>query len=157
MPLEPFRIEIQRWRDIQDVRIGGPLQMRDAQLRTQKRPPHVDALHQIKPLHFGVDSPGQLNRTGIVDQHVDPSERCDRLLDCRLHLLLKPNIGDTRQPASTRRFNLGDSCMHRARQLRMRDVGLGHHRHIGPLPSRPQRDRLPNPPAGSGDQQCLPT
>ena len=52
--LEPFGLHVERRRQIQDVRVGGLLQVRNARLGDQERAARVDLVHQVEALHVGL-------------------------------------------------------------------------------------------------------
>ncbi len=83
--LEPMRPQVQRWRQVQYVRVaagsGGAEQVWQARLRAQERAAHVDAEHQVEALHGSCQRAGEADRAGIVDQDVDAPELRNRLLD----------------------------------------------------------------------------
>ena len=92
-------------------------------------------MHQVESFERCVESSRQLDRTGVVDQDVDPAEPLDRRINSRPHLVLETNIGDTGQRLSPGILDLLDRRMNRPRQFRMRLIGLGHHGDGGPVAS----------------------
>ena len=74
MVLEPSGLHVERWRQIQDVRIFGQLQVRNAHFGDEERAARIDLVHQIIALHVGLQRAGELDGAGIVDADVDAAE-----------------------------------------------------------------------------------
>ena len=58
--------------------------MGEAGLGTGKCPARINLLHQIKAFHRGRQCPGEADRTGIVNQHINPAERFNGSVHCPL-------------------------------------------------------------------------
>ena len=152
---EPALLHIERRRKHQNVRIGGPLEMRDRQLRDDEGAARVDRVHEIEPLDVGMLHVGEVDGAGIVDENVDAAERCDRSLNRARNLLLVADVDGERQRAAARGLDLGRRGMDRPRQLRVGQVGLGDHGNIGMVARRPARNRETDAARSAGDEQGL--
>ncbi len=94
---KPLRAHIQRRRQVQNVRIGGLFQMRDAGFRSDERAARIDAVHQIVALHVGLDRARQADRRGVVDADIDAAELRDRF-GHRVHYIgFVAHVDDQRQ------------------------------------------------------------
>ena len=148
-------VHVERRRQVEDVRVGGLLQMRNAHLRHQERAARVDLVHQVVALHVGLQRAGELDGAGIVDADVDAAEGLDGSCDGVGDLRLLADVADDRQRLAAGLLDLLGRRVDRARQLRMRLGGLGRDRHIGAVARRPQRDGQPDAARAAGDEQRL--
>ncbi len=78
MVAEPFRVEVQRRRQRQDVRIAPGacrrVEVRQARLRTEERAADIDVEHQVETLHRRRERAGEADRARVVDEDVDAAE-----------------------------------------------------------------------------------
>ena len=92
-----------QWRgQVEDVRVGGFLQMGQAQLAGHEGAATVDLMHQVVGLHGGGFGAGQGDGTGIVDQNVDAAKGVYGLVHGGLQLFLVANIPHAGQGCATR-------------------------------------------------------
>ena len=62
-------------------------------------------MHKVIFIHWGFDSSSELYGTGIVDEDVEAAKFGYGLLNCMLHLFLRPDIDNARQTRTTSRFD----------------------------------------------------
>ena len=129
--------------------------MRDGVVRDHVRAAHIDSEHQIEPLGRGRLHAGQVNGARIVDQHVQTAVGLDGPPDAVRHLLLGPDVERDGKGFPSRLLHLFGRRMDRARQFRVRVLGLARHHDIGSVARAPERDGLPDPAACAGDQNRL--
>ncbi len=155
MVAEPARRHIERRRKHQHMRIGRLLQMRNAGLRNEIGAPRIDLVHQVEPLHVGLQGAGQLDRACIVHADIDTAEPRHRLRHRIGHLIVISDIANDRQCLATRLLDLVRRRIDRARQFRMRLRCFRGHGDIGAIARRAQCDRQPDPAARARDEQRL--
>ena len=103
---EPFRVEVERRGEREDVRIAPRgrrrLEMRQAGLRAEERAAHVDAEHQVEALHRRRGGAGEADRARVVDEDVDAAEALRGRLDRGLHRVFVADVAGDRQRVAAR-------------------------------------------------------
>src|SRR5712692_850114 len=90
---EPPRVQVERRRQRQDMRVGRALQMRQAGARAEISAAQIDADHQVEALHRRLERAGEADGRGVVDEDVDAAEALDRRLDRAHHLVFLADVG----------------------------------------------------------------
>jgi hypothetical protein len=78
---EPALLQVERRRQVQDVRVRGLQQVRHARLGAGEGAARVDLVHEVVALHRRLEGAGEADGARVVDENVDAAERRDRLLD----------------------------------------------------------------------------
>ncbi len=152
---KPALLHLQRRGDRQQMRVGGLQQMRQGLLRHQEAAAGIDRVHQVKALERRGEDRRQVDRAGIVDADVDAAKARYRRRHGGVDLFFEADIAQQRQRMPTGRFDLRGRGVDRARQDRVRQVGLGGDCHVGPVLGRPQRNRQANAARGATDKKGL--
>ncbi len=95
--LEPFRLQPDRRRQRQDVRVVPADHVRDAGLRHGVGAAHLDAVHQVEPLERHLLDRAEVDRRGVVDADVDAAELLDGLGHRAVHRVAVTDVADDRQ------------------------------------------------------------
>jgi hypothetical protein len=152
MRREPPRVEIERRRNHQHVRVGRAGQVRQTGLRTHEGAAGVHLMHQVEPLDRRVPRARQADGGGVVDEDVDSAERLDGPGHGLLDVRLVPDVDGDRERTPTCPFDIFRGALNRTRQLRMRRGGLCSDDDLRAIARGPQRDGLPDAAAGAGDE-----
>ncbi len=151
----PLRIEVRRWSQCQDVRVGRLQQPWQAGLRADETAARVDLMHQVKALHWRVQRAAQPDRTGVVDQDVQAAEGVHGRRDGSPHLLLVADVAPDRKCMTAGGLDLGSDAVDGARKPGIGDRRLGRDRDVGAVARRTQRNGATDAAGGTGDEQSL--
>ena len=137
--LEPPRPHVERRRQVEHVRVGGLAQVGQAGPRAEVGAAHVDAVHQVEALHRRVERPVReiaealLTRTSMPPKvstvFATAASTCSSAR-------MSQTSGSARPPACSISRGRG---VDRPGQLRVRPVGLGRDRDVGPVAPRRAR------------------
>src|SRR5580658_2200766 len=128
------------------MRVVCGLQMRDAGLAHQEGPPDVYTLDQIVTLYFRLFRSRDIDRAGIVDQHIQLPEMSDRLRYHFPDLVLEPDITMQGQDFAVPGCgNLLCGGIDRSFQLWIGFSGLADDGDIGALRRKADRNSLADP------------
>ena len=137
------------------MRVGRPLQVRDAGLGGQEGPARIDLVHQVVALHVRRLGAGQADGRGVVDADVDAAELGRRLLHRLEHIGVVAHVDDQRQGVAAGFLDLLGGRIDGAGQVLVRLGGLGGDGDIGPVAGGAQRDGQADAAAGAGDEEGL--
>ena len=152
MRRQPFRPEIERRRQTDDMTAAGPAQQGEGGLGANEHGAGIHLLHEIVPLDRRVGHVGELDRAGVVDQGVELAEFLFDGGHQGGDLKLIPDVDLQRQcpnPAGPHFLSHG---MDGAGQLGVRFGGLGRNDDIRAFPGRGECDGPADAPAGAGDE-----
>ena len=124
-------------------------------MRGKKSGAHVHLPHQVETPDRGVEGAGQIDRAGIVDQHIDATEMLCRLLHRSLQRQLVAHIQLNRQCPSARLLHFRSDAVYRAGQFGMRFRRLASDHHLRAIPRTTQRDFTPDAATRAGDENCF--
>jgi len=134
------------------MRVVRFLEVRDGVFRYQEGAAGIDLMHQIEAAHIGVGHRRALDRTGVVDDDVEAAKARDGLFDRTLNLRLFAHIDHQRQRLAAGFADFLGRGEDRARQFRVRLVGLGRDGNVRAVACGAQRNRQPDAARGAGDE-----
>ncbi len=89
---KPVGVHIQGWRQIQDMRVMGFFQVRDTGLAHKKSAAHIDAVHQLPALPFGLIGMRETDGAGVIDEYIDAAEGFRGGFYCLVDAFLEADI-----------------------------------------------------------------
>ena len=152
---EPFRVQVERRAERQNMRVGGLPEKGQRRLGRGKGAAGVDAHDQVVAPHRRRRRIGQAERAGVVDQDVDAAERLRR----RFHGIAEAGVvahvdRQGKRPAAGL-FHILRRAVDRTRQFRMRLGRLGGDDDVGAVLRRPEADGVADAAGRAGDEQGL--
>ncbi len=150
--LEPARPHVERRREIQNMRIGGLLEIGNARLRTDEGAADVDAEHEIEALHRRGERAGERDRARIVDECIDAAERVGNAFRSSSDRGLVAHVELQRQRPATGGFDFLGDAVDGACQPGMGVGGLAGDHDVGAVARAAQRDLAADAAARTGDE-----
>jgi hypothetical protein len=152
---EPPWLQAGRRSQHQDVRVGRTREGGQASLRAQEGAPGVDLVHQVEPLHVGIERAGEADGAGVVDEDVDAPEGLDGSSHGAQHLILESHVTRASEALPTGRLDLGHHLVNGSRQSGVRCLGLADRRDVRPITGGPERDGPADSATGARDEESL--
>ncbi len=137
------------------MRVFPALQVRDARLRHRIGAAHLDAVHQVEPLHRHFGDGPEVDGGGIVDADVDAAELFHRLGNGGADGVRVADVPDDRQCLTAGFLELFGCRVYGARKLRVGFGGLGDQCDVRTVLCGPLGDRQADTAAGAGDEHGL--
>ncbi len=116
------------------------------------RAAHLDAVHQVEPLHRHLGDGPEVDRRRVVHADVDAAELLDGLGHRGFDGFRVADVPNDRQGLAAGFLELLGGGVHGARQLRMRLGGLGDQGDVGAVLCSAFGDRQADTAAGAGDE-----
>ncbi|MNI72302.1 hypothetical protein D3C73_1282360 [compost metagenome] len=149
---EPFRVQVQRRGQVEDVP-GGLLQVGQGGLAAQQYGAGVDLMHQVEALELQVRNASQLDGACVVHRRIDTAEMLIGLGQGLMHGNLVTHVHLQGQRPATGGLDFLGNTVNRPRQLGVRLGTLGGNHDIGAIARGAQGNLATNPTTGASNEQ----